>query len=138
MPMRRIVLFAVIPALMLAARPTPAAEAPVSPPRLSLAQAIEMAAAGTATVRVADLKIREAEARRTASRSTFLPGLGGAASMANRTFDLKATGFSFPSLPGVPAFPDLIGPVDVVDARVRASQTLFDFASWVRVRAAGE
>jgi outer membrane protein TolC len=36
-----------------------------------------------------------------------------------------------------PGTPDIIGPIDGVDARVRVSQTLFDAAAWQRWRAAG-
>jgi outer membrane protein TolC len=40
-----------------------------------------------------------------------------------------------PSLPGVPTG-KRIGPFDLVDARLRVTQTLFDYAGIVRVRAA--
>jgi outer membrane protein len=134
-------------ALVLAAGPVrharadaPAAAAPAGlaagPTRLTLAQAVGLATGNTAPVEVADLKLREAAERRTQARAALLPSLGGSASIDNRTFNLKALGFSFPKIPGTPAFPDLIGPVDAVDARVRATQALFDWSSWVRVRAA--
>jgi outer membrane protein len=118
--------------------PARAAEPPAIPARLTLAQAVAAAVQGAAPVQVADLKLREAEQRRTQSRAALLPALGGAASVVDRTFNLKALGFGFPKIPGVASPPDLIGPVDVMDARLRASQTLFDYASWVRVRAAGQ
>lgn len=114
----------------------PALRAAAEP--LSLERAVAVAADGSAAVRLADWRTREAEARRAQSRATFLPGLSGSASTFNRTFSLSALGFSLPRAPGTPAPADLAGPFDVVDARVRATQTLFDVASWVRVRSAGE
>ena len=129
---------AILAVLGLGAGPARAAEPPSIPARLTLAQAVAAAVRGAAPVQVADLKLREAEQRRTQSRAALLPALGGAASMVDRTFNLKALGFSFPKIPGVASPPDLIGPVEVMDARVRASQALFDYASWVRVRAAGQ
>src|SRR5439155_25418198 len=111
-------------ALAVSAASGRAAEPPAIPARLTLAQAVSAAVQGAAPVQVADLKLREAEQRRTQSRAALLPALGGAASVVDRTFNLKALGFSFPKIPGVASPPDLIGPVDVMDARVRASPTL--------------
>jgi outer membrane protein TolC len=106
--------------------------------RLSLAGAVEMATHQNASVEIAGLRVSEAKSRLTQSHAVFFPGLNGTASGVNRTFNIKALGFTFPAFPGVPAFPDLIGPVTVVDARLQVTQTLFDYASWVRVREAGE
>ena len=49
----------------------------------------------------------------------------------NRTFNSRSIGISFPGVP------ELIGPFNNYDARVSASQTLFDWSSVRRVRAAG-
>jgi outer membrane protein TolC len=54
-----------------------------------------------------------------------------------RTYSLKAQGLTLPTSPGVAPIPDPIGPVDQVDARLSVSQTLFDPASWLRLRSAG-
>src|SRR2546428_7294202 len=43
----------------------------------------------------------------------------------------------FPTIPGQQPLPDLIGPFDNYDGRVRATQALFDWSSVKRVRAAG-
>src|SRR5439155_1231465 len=55
----------------------------------------------------------------------------------NRTFNSKSLGISFPTPPGQPGLPELIGPFDNYDGRVRATQTVFDWSSVKRVRAAG-
>ena len=129
-------------ALALAVMAALAAEAsralPAAAEALSLAQAVAAAADGSAAVKLADLRTREAEGRRAQSRASFLPGISGSASTFNRTFSLASLGFSLPRAPGSPPPADLVGPFDVVDARVRATQTLFDVASWVRVRSAGD
>ncbi len=118
----------------------PAAVAPGAPggatAGMSLGQAVSIASSGAPSVQVAALRLTEAEARRGQARAALLPVISGSAFSLERTYSLKATGIVFPSLPGL-SFPDLIGPVDQVDARLRASQPLFDAASWLRLRSAG-
>jgi len=104
---------------------------------LSLAEAVARAAGNTAAVQVAALRTSEAEARRAQARAALLPSLSGTAFTLDRTYSFKAMGISFPKIPGFPAFADRVGPVQQVDARLRATQSLFDAASWVRLRAAG-
>lgn len=126
-------------ALLVSLAPAPRVHAaepdPATP--LSLERAIEMAAGGSAPVQIAGLRTREAAGRRAQTRATLLPWISGSASRLNHTFSMAALGLSFPSIPGQPPTPDLAGPFDVVDARVRATQTLFDLASWDRLREAG-
>jgi outer membrane protein TolC len=139
--MHRFTLMAAIALLagtLLAARAgadPPAAE--WEPGALSLAQAVAMAAGGTPAVQVAALKTREAEARRGQARAALLPSLSSSAFMMQRTYAFAALGITFPAVPGFPTFPDLIGPVYQVDARVKATQSLVDAASWVRLHSAG-
>ena len=126
---------AVLAALALGALAgSPAAAAPA----LTLAQAVAIASDSTSAVKLADLKTNEAQGRWDQSRAPLLPDISAAASSVNRTYSLKALGFNPGAVPGETAPADLVGPFDVVDARVRASQTLFDYSSWVRLRAAGE
>lgn len=103
---------------------------------LSLEQAVSIATSSTPAVQVAALRMTGAEARRGQARAALLPTFSGSAFALERTYSLRATGISFPKIPGL-AFADLIGPVNQVDARLRASQPLFDAASWVRLRSAG-
>ena len=110
---------------------------PAGAPPLSLAEAVARATGNAASVQVAALKTSEAEARRPQARAALLPSVSGTAFTMDRTFSYKSLGFTFPSIPGFPTFPARIGPVQQVDARLRATQSLFDAASWVRLRAAG-
>src|SRR5207253_2321958 len=54
------------------------------------------------------------------------------------TFNSKSLGidFSIPTASGPQSLPELIGPFHLFDARVNASQALFDWSSVARVRAA--
>src|SRR3989449_10613655 len=69
-------------------------------------------------------------------RSTLFPyttlfrSLSLLGSWANRDFNSKAQGISFPGVPTV------IGPFNAYDGRVRFSETLFDFSNLGRINAA--
>ncbi len=118
--------------LALVAAPARAQE----PQRLSLADAIRIASSTAPQVALAELREREARTKVGQARAAFLPSVGGAAYENERTFNRLTTGFDFPSLPGTAPFPIILGPVKSYDARVKASQTLFDGASWARLGAA--
>ena len=126
---------ALVPAACLAGV-APAADSAGAPIGLSLAQAVSLAAGSTPAVQVAALRTNEAEARLGQARAALLPSFSGSAFSLERTYSFKATGFTFPSIPGF-SIPDLLGPVEQVDVRLRASQSLVDAASWVRLRSAG-
>ena len=115
----------------------PAAPAPL---RLSFADAVRLASGEVPVVALATLRTTEADARVRQARAALLPSLSLGGSWANRTFNSKSLGidFSFP-LPGggTATLPDLIGPFNLYDARFSATQTLFDWSSVKRVRAAG-
>ena len=119
---------------LLAHGPVLAAEAP-SARRLRLSEAVALASGQTPAVAIADLRNREAEARSNQARAALLPSLSGSVQQLDQTFNIRALGISFPTIPGVPPTPDLVGPVQVFDARVRASQTLFAASDWMRWRA---
>jgi len=130
---------ALVPAAVRAAEPTSARTPGASggaAAAISLGQAVSIAAGSTLAVQVATLRTTEAEARRGQARAALLPAFSGSAFSLERTYSFKATGISFPRIPGL-SIPDLIGPVNQVDARLRASQSLFDAASWLRLRSAG-
>src|SRR6185437_8881035 len=88
----------------------------------------------------ATLRTNEADARVRQARAALLPSLAVSGAWLNRTFNSKSLGidFSFP-LPsgGTASLPDLIGPFNNYDARFNVTQTLFDWSSVRRVRAAG-
>ena len=111
-----------------AAPAAPAADAPV---RLTLAEAVHTAAAESPEARIGTFKSQQASRRAFQSLAALLPSLAGSASTSNRTFNLRAQGFPLPA-----SLPDVIGPIDNVDARVRVTQTVLDLPSWLQWRAA--
>src|SRR5438034_10742763 len=108
-----------------------------TPLRLSFADAVRVASGQATPVELATLRATEADARVRQARSALLPSLAISGAWVNRTFNSKSLGISFPTPPGQPGLPDLIGPFDNYDGRVRATQALFDWSSVKRVRAAG-
>src|SRR5437773_4184440 len=108
-----------------------------APLRLSFAEAVRRAAGEAPVVAIATLRTSEAEARVRQTRATLLPGLSVGAEWLNRSFNSKSLGITFPTIPGQPPFPELIGPFNNYDLRFSAAQTLFDWSSVTRVRAAG-
>lgn len=103
-----------------------------SPPGITLADAVRIAATQSAAARLASARAAQAGDRAGQARAALLPSLAGTASTSRRTFNLRAQGFPLP-----PATPDIIGPIDNADARVRITQTLIDLPSWQRWQAAG-
>ncbi|MDB4952295.1 MAG: outer rane efflux protein, partial [Gemmatimonadetes bacterium] len=104
--------------------------------RLSLADAVRLASDTSASVVIGGLRVAEAEARVLQARAVLLPDVTATANVVNQDSNLKDFGFSFPTAPGADPLPDRAGPVTVYNARPRASQTLYDPASLVRLRAA--
>src|SRR3989442_13121850 len=115
-----------------------AAQQPATPTalRLSFADAVRVASGQATPVELATLRTTEADARVRQARSALLPSLAISGAGVNRTFNSKSLGISFPTPPGQPGLPELIGPFDNYDGRVRATQTLFDLSSFRPVRAA--
>jgi len=108
-----------------------AAQTPAPPPlRLSFAEAVRRASGDAPAVALAGLRTEEAEARVREARGALLPSLSFAGGWLNRDFNSKAQGISFRGVPTI------IGPFTAYDARFRVSQTLLDFSSLARVRAA--
>lgn len=103
------------------------AQAPV---QLSFADAVSQAARTAPIVEMAGLQVTAADARVRQARGPLLPSLSLSSAWVNRSFNSRALGIEIPTIP------ELVGPFDNYDARVTASQTLFDFASIKRVRAA--
>src|SRR5437879_6227369 len=117
------------PCLLAAQQP-----ATTTPLRLSFADAVRVASGQATPVELATLRTTEADARVRQARSALLPPLAISGAWVNRTFNSKSLGISFPTPPGQPGLPELIGPFDNYDGRVRATQTLFDWSSVGRVR----
>lgn len=105
---------------------------------LHFGEAVTAATQGTPVVSLATLRLDEARARAGEARGALLPGLSGSAAQSNRTFNLKSFGITFPAPPGTTGLGDLQGPVDLVDARLKVTQTVLDVPSVLRVRGAGQ
>jgi len=110
--------------------------APATPLRLSFADAVRVASGEVPAVALATLRTNEADARVRQARAALLPSLSVSGAWLNRTFNSKSLGIEFPTIPGNPPFPELVGPFNNYDARFSATQTLFDWSSVRRVRAA--
>src|SRR3989475_133317 len=102
-----------------------------APVRLSFADAVNLATGKTPVVELATLRTTEADARVRQARAALLPSLSGSGAWLNRSFHSRSIGISFPGVA------ELIGPFNNYDARFNAAQTLFDWSSVARVRAAG-
>src|SRR5256885_4632040 len=112
--------------------PAPTAPPPPPPPlRLSFADAVRLASGEVPVVALASLRTTEADARVRQARAALLPSASVGGFWLNRTFNSRSIGISFPGIP------ELIGPFNNYDARVSATQALFDWSSVRPRRAAG-
>ena len=113
-----------------------ASTAPDSTIRLTLGEAVRLAAKQNVNVESARYRMQAAEARVTQRRSDLLPNV--AASAAERRATLNSAA-AFPielPLQGIDSRGTILGPLDVFDARGRVSQTLYDPAARARVQSA--
>ena len=109
--------------------------------RLTLGQAVRIAARQNPQVSTARSRLGVAEARVTQRRADLLPSLSLAARQTGSTFNSAALfPLDFPSAPGQPPLLDrqgsILGPLNVLDARAHVSQTLLDPGAIGRVRGA--
>ena len=109
--------------------------------RLTLGEAVRIAARQNPQVGSARSRLGGAEARVTQRRADLLPSLSVAARQTGSTLNSAALfPIDFPSAPGQPALFDpngsILGPLNVFDARARVSQTLLDVGAIGRLRGA--
>ncbi len=109
------------------------------PPKLqlSLKQAVEIATSptGNARIQLSAESLKQAESRAGQARASLLPNIDGSASYQSLTRNLQAFGLSVQSpIPGF-QIPTFVGPFNVFDARVTASQSLLDMSSIRRYQA---
>jgi outer membrane protein TolC len=128
-PVRRLPLFILLPAL-LAAQAT-------SPIDLNLKRAVDMALApdGNARYQLAVEAVKQAESRAAQARASLLPNLDAAVSDQSQTRNLASFGINIKlPIPGF-NFPTFAGPFTTFDARVSATQSVFDFGAIRRYQA---
>jgi outer membrane protein TolC len=104
--------------------------------RLTLGETVRLAARQNVTVESARYRVQAAQARVTQKRADLLPNLSAAASERRTTLNSAA---AFPielPIPGIDPNGSILGPLDVLDARARVSQSLFDPAARTRVQSA--
>jgi outer membrane protein len=107
---------------------------------LSLRRAVELAISpeGNAQIQLSGEALKQAEARSAQTRAALLPNFESSLGYRNQTLNLRANGLQFdiPTIPGFSfEFPSLVGPFSVMDARITASQSIFDFSSIRRYQA---
>jgi len=111
-----------------------------APLALSLRRAVELAISpeGNSQIQLSAEALRQAQARSAQARAALLPDFESSFGYRNQTLNLRANGlrFDIPTVPGFSfSFPSLVGPFNVMDARLRASQSIFDFSSIRRLQA---
>jgi outer membrane protein TolC len=107
---------------------TPTAE----PLRLSLTDAIQRGLERNLGLVLAQQGLAGAEAARREALAALLPHLDGQLSAARQKISLEAFGFTGPGIPR------LVGPFNVFDARLGATQTVFDWSAIQKERRARE
>jgi outer membrane protein len=113
------------------------------PPRqrleLSLKRAVQIALSseGSAQLQLSGEALKQASARSAQSRAALLPTIDSSLTYRNQTTNLSANGLNDigANSPFPFAFPSLVGPFNVMDARISASQSIFDFSSIRRFQA---
>lgn len=104
--------------------------------RLSLAETVRIAARQNVAVESARYRVEQAQARVTQRRADLLPNVSGLVTEHRTTLNSAA---AFPielPIPGIDPRGSILGPLDVFDGRLRASQMVFDPAASARVKGA--
>jgi outer membrane protein TolC len=126
----RLLLAAIAAALLLPAHAS--AQSPEAY-RLTLGEAVRLAAERGPPVLEARARTEGAEARVRGALSDLLPSLDAGVARSARTFNTASFGLDFPTIPGQPPFfdPDgeVVGPVHATDVRAHAVVPLFDLAA---------
>jgi outer membrane protein len=108
-----------------------------APVELSLKRAVQLAVSpeGNIRVRLSAEALKQAESRTAQARAALLPDLSAALTDQNMTRNLAAMGIQI-SVP-IPGFhiPTFVGPFTTMDARLSATQSVFDFSSIRRFQA---
>jgi outer membrane protein len=114
-----------------------AATLSAAPLELSLKRAVQLAISpeGSTRVKLAEESRKQAESRSSQAKAALLPDLSAGFNVQNLTRNLASMGISVSvPIPGF-RFPTFVGPFNTLDARVSASQSVFDFSSIRRYQA---
>jgi outer membrane protein TolC len=107
---------------------------------LSLKRAVQLALSpeGNAQIQLSGEALQQARARSAQARAALLPDVSSSMTYRNQTVNLEAYGLQFEIQTGPVssfAFPELVGPFNVMDARITGTQSIFDFSSIRRLQA---
>jgi len=111
------------------------------PVQLSLKRAVDVAISpeGSARIQLADEALKQAQARALEQRAALLPNVDASFTDQSRTQNLAALGFSTSTFGAIPipgfSIKTFVGPFTTVDARLNASQSVFDFSTIRRYQA---
>ena len=134
------ILTLVIALLAFVARSASAQQVADSAIRITLGDAVRLAARQNAAVEGALARVDAAKARVAERRADLLPNVTAAVAERGSTTNSATFPIEFPSSPGVPPLFDpngqILGPVNTFDARARVSQSLYDPAARTRVQTA--
>jgi outer membrane protein len=108
---------------------------------LSLKQAVELAITpeGNSRIQLTREALKQAQSRSSQALGALLPDISSSMTYRDQTMNLKANGLQFdiPTNSGFGfAFPSMVGPFNVMDARISGTQSIFDFSSIRRLQAA--
>jgi outer membrane protein len=105
--------------------------------RLSMGRAVALAlsSGGNPRIGVADEAIRQAEQHAVEARSALLPSFDVALGERRQSLNLATFGLSPLTVPGT-VFPRVVGPFNLFDARISATQTIFDLGAIRQTQAA--
>lgn len=106
--------------------------------RLTARNAIQLALTpeGSFRIQLAGELVKQAEARAGQARADLLPSLDGSISAQNRTANLIALGIPPGLQVGGTAFPVVVGPYSIFDARASLTQSVFNLSSIQNYKAA--
>ena len=108
------------------------AENSLAPIHLSFSEALRIAEEKSPTMIMADERVKQALERLNQARAVFFPQVSGNLSEKRQTMNLETVGLK-PAGGGSP----VVGPFNAFDARVKLSQTLFDWALVKRLESVG-
>ncbi len=109
----------------------PAAPVTAEPLPLGLREAVDRALTHNLAILNAGERVARSDADRLRSLRDLLPQVEARTSLTRQTTNLAAFGFDTTLFPGVPS---VVGPFNVFDARLGASQTVFDLSALNDVR----
>ncbi|MEO7456091.1 MAG: TolC family protein, partial [Gemmatimonadaceae bacterium] len=119
---------------------TASAQSADSTVRLTLGEAVRLAAKQNAAVEGAFERVEAARSRVVQRKADLLPNVSGAVAERGSTINSATFPIEFPATPGQPALFDprgtILGPVNTLDVRARVSQVLYDPAARTRVETA--